>query len=491
MSERIIVIGAGVAGLFAAMMLAGPEGTPGRTITLLDRDPAPPADDADNVFTDWKHAGVGQLRHSHAFLARLLNIVRARHPKLLEALKAAGAREAPFSDMIPSTLKDRYTPEPGDEAMSILFSRRTTLELVMRRYVTALPGVSIESEVFVSGLLTTRNDAGRLVVTGVRLEDGRERPADVVIDAAGRRSGAVEWLAEAGAVIPEDEENAGILYYTRHWKLNAGSEPPPRDGAPGAGDLGYLKYGVFNADNGWFSVTLAVPEVESELRARIVDPEVFDAICRSLPGVAPWIDPVRSTPQSKVFGMGDLKSRWRSPVVDGEPLALGVMLIGDGLVRSNPLYGRGCTFAAIEAEALLRAFEASSDPRTRAVLYDRFVDQALRPFHEDMRQQDRAAIRRAEQGRAGQQPKDLRTRIMRSLIVDGAGAAVRDDLPTLRAALRGFHMLEPPRAWLSEPRTIGVVLATWARGKKRNAHLYPQKLGPERTEMLAELGLAA
>ena len=433
----------------------------------------------------------GHLRHSHAFLARLLNIVRERHPKFLEALKAAGAREAPFADMIPSTLKDRYTPEPGDERMSILFSRRTTLELVMRRYVAALPGVSIESEVFVNGLVSARNDAGKLVVTGVTLEDGRERLAEVVIDAGGRLSGAVEWLEAAGAVIPDDEENAGILYYTRHWKLNAGAEAPPRDGAPGAGDLGYLKYGVFNADNGWFSVTLAAPEVESELRTRIIDPEVFDAVCRALPGVAPWIDPARATPQTKVFGMGDLKSRWRSPVVEGEPLALGIFLIGDGLVRSNPLYGRGCTFAAIEAEALARAFDASVDPRTRAVLYDRLVDQALRPFHNDMRQQDRAAIRRAEQARAGTHSTDLRARLMRSFIVDGAGVAVRDDLPTLRAALRGFHMLEPPRAWLAEPRNIGVVLKAWARGKKRNAHLYPQKLGPERTEMLSALGLAA
>ena len=491
MSERIIVVGAGVAGLFAAMMLAGPKGMAGRSITLLDRDPPPPEEGLDGVFNDWKHHGVGHLRHSHAFLARLINIVRERHPKLLTALTAAGAREAPFADMVPMTLKEAYTPEPGDECMSILFSRRTTLEAVMRRYVAALPGVTIESEVFVAGLLSTQNDVGQRVATGVTLEDGSERHADVVIDAGGRLSGAGDWLADLGAPIPEESETAGILYYTRHWKLNDGQNSPTRDGAPGAGDLGYLKYGVFNADNGWFSVTLAAPEVESELRARIVDPEVFDAICRALPGVAPWIDPARATPQTKVFGMGDLNSRWRSMVMEGEPLMLGLFLAGDGLVRSNPLYGRGCTFAAIEAEALARAFDASADPKTRAVLYDRFVDQALRPFYDDMRQQDRAAIRRAEQGRAGVQSADLRSRLMRSFIVDGAGVAVRGDLPTLRAALRGFHMLEPPRAWLKEPRNIGVVLKTWARGKTRNAHLYPQKLGPERTEMLSALGLAA
>lgn len=76
-----------------------------------------------------------------------------------------------------------------------------------------------------------------------------------------------------------------------------------------------------------------------------------------------------------------------------------------------------------------------------------------------------------------------------SFIVDGAGVAVRDDLPAFRAVMRAFHMIDPPRAWLREPRHIGTVLKTWARGKKRNAHLYPQKLGPGRAEMLELLGI--
>ena len=78
---------------------------------------------------------------------------------------------------------------------------------------------------------------------------------------------------------------------------------------------------------------------------------------------------------------------------------------------------------------------------------------------------------------------------MRSFIRDGAGVAVRDDLPAFRAALRAFHMLDKPRAWLTEPRHMGVVLKTWARGKRRNAHLYPGRMGPDRTEMLDLLGL--
>ena len=484
--ERIVVIGAGVAGLFSAMMLAGE----GREITLLDRDPPPPGDGegVEPAFHDWRRRGVGQFRHSHAFLARLVNLLRDRHPALLDALKAAGCREVALEELVPSTLKDRYTPAPGDEAMTILMSRRTTFELITRRYLQTLPGVTVRSEVFISGYRSSVGPDGVPVISGVVTETGEVIEADTVIDAAGRLSQAMDWLAELGVQVPESAEPAGILYYTRHWRLNPGQAQPPRDGAPGAGDLGYLKFGLFNADNGCFSVTLALPEVETELRQAIVRPETFDAICRAIPGIAPWITTERATAETPVFAMGDLTSRWRRMVTAGRPAAEGLYLVGDGLIRSNPLYGRGCSFAAIEAVELARAFATSTHPTTRAVLYDRFVEQALKPFYDDMQAQDRSAIRRAAAARAGVKT-DLRGQVIRSFIVDGASVAVRDDLQTFRAALRAFHMIDPPRAWISEPRNIGVVLKTWARGKKRNAHLYPQRMGPDRAEMLALLGL--
>jgi 2-polyprenyl-6-methoxyphenol hydroxylase-like FAD-dependent oxidoreductase len=485
-TERIVVIGAGIAGLFATMMLADA----GREVVVLERDaPAPKEADPDIAFHDWRRRGVGHLRHSHAFLARLIGILRARHPALLDQVKAAGCREVELRDLLPSTLKDRYVAAPGDEAMSILMSRRTTFELVTRRYVESLPGVEIRAKVFVNGLITQRDAEGRLVVGGVRTEAGELRAA-AVIDAAGRLSQIPDWLEAEGVIMPETGEPAGILYFTRHWRLNPDAGEPPRNGAPGAGDLGYLKFGLFNADNGWFSVTLAVPEIEAELRQAIVHPETFDTICRAIPGLEPWIASERAAPQSKVFAMGDLSSRWRRMVKDGAPLALGLYMLGDGLIRSNPLYGRGTSFAAIQAEALGRAFAASADPAARALLYDSLVEQALKPFYDDMLEQDRGAIKRAGAIRAGAKPS-LRGRVIASFIVDGAGVAVRDDLPAFRAALRAFHMIDPPRAWLTEPRHMGTVLKTWARGKKRNAHLYPQKLGPERSEMLALLGLGA
>ena len=484
--ERIVIIGAGIAGLFAAMMLAAQ----GRCIILVERDPTPePGQDADAAFADRRRRGVGQLRHSHAFLARLVNLVRDTHPALLEAWKAAGCREVPLADFTPSSLRDRYAFEAGDERLAMLVGRRTTFEAVLRRYVEALAGVEIRSGTFVANLaFADQEGLSAPTVTGVLTEAGERLAADLVIDAAGRLSQAPDWLSAHGIALVEAGEPTGVVYYTRHWRLNPGHARPPRGRSPGAGDLGYLKFGLFEADEGWFSVTLAVAEAEAGLRRALPQPELFDAACRALPALAPWIEPDRATPQTGVFGMGQLASRWRRLVKEGRPQVLGLLLAGDGLIQSNPIYGRGTAFAAVEAQALARTLAATADPATRTRLYESLVEQALRPLYDDMQAQDRAAIRAAAAVRAGA-PAPLREQLAQSFIRDGAGLAVRDDPEAFRAAMRGFHALEPPQAWIRAPRHMGLALRTWARGKRRNAHLYPGPLGPDRREMLARLGL--
>ena len=105
MDEAVLVIGAGIAGLCAGLALA----PTGRAVTILERDPEPPSGDADEAFRDWNRRGVGHLRQSHAFLARLGKIIRADHPALREALLEMGVRELGFESMRP-TSRSRWTP---------------------------------------------------------------------------------------------------------------------------------------------------------------------------------------------------------------------------------------------------------------------------------------------------------------------------------------------------------------------------------------------
>jgi 2-polyprenyl-6-methoxyphenol hydroxylase-like FAD-dependent oxidoreductase len=487
MGERVLVIGAGMAGLWTALALA----PSGRQITVLERDPPPPEGGPDEAFTDWTRRGVGHLRHSHAFLARLRLIIRDDHPELLADLLAAGCRDLPFEGGLTDQHKRGYKPSPVDRDLAVLTSRRTTLELVIRRYVARQANVEVRSGVFVRELAVEPGPVPH--VTGVVI-DGPDGPqtlsADMVVDAAGRTTPAFEQLVAAGATIPEETEDCGILYFTRHYRLNSGVSEPARTEAPLTGDLEYLKFGVFPGDNGCFSITLCVPEVEMELRKRIVDPAVFDGVCTRLPGLTPWVDPATAAPISRVFGMGDLHSRWRDLAPGGRAAVTGFFAVGDSLVRSNPLYGRGCSFAAVGAHLLRDALASSPDPAARLADFQRRVQTELRAFHEVMRDADRSAIRRARRALDPDYRPSWRGRLAKSFAEDGIAIAVRCDLDLLRAALRGFHMLEDPRTWLRRPGNLFKVLGYWARGRKANAAAYRPPGGPGRTAMLMGLGIA-
>lgn len=490
MGERILVIGGGIAGLWTVLALS----RTGREVTVLERDAPPPETSPDEAFEKWERKGVGHLRHSHAFLARVHILIRENYPDLMEELLASGCREILFEDNLPATLKENYTPLSSDRDMTILTSRRTTLEFIMRRYAARQPGVRFVTGALVRDVLTEKEPNGALRVTGVRVEHEGETKdwlADLVIDAAGKNSQMIDWLNDRGAGITAETERAGILYFTRHYRLHEGVSEPSRTKIPGAGDLGFIKYGVFPADNGCFSITLAVPEIEMEMRRAIVRPEVFDGICALLPGIASWTAPETSRAVSRVFGMGELISRWRHMVKDGEPRVLNFLPIGDSLIRTNPLYGRGCSFAAVAAEVLCETLSKTTSPRERARHYHSRLAKELRQYYDDMVKQDLAAIRRATNALNPDYQPGFKARLVKSFAEDAIMPALRSDVDLMRAFMRAFHMVDAPNVWMRDPRNITKVLRVWARGRKRKADLYPPKLGPKREEMYATLGIPA
>ncbi|WP_439813778.1 hypothetical protein [Zavarzinia sp. CC-PAN008] len=489
MGERFVIIGAGISGLGTVLALSKDKGD--RSITLLEQDGPPPAGDADTVFQEWTHRGVAQLRHSHVFLARLHNLLRDHYPALYADLIAAGARPLLFKDSLPDTLRDSYVPEAGDDDMTILSCRRTTLECVIRRHVEAHNLATIRPDARVADLLAT---PGRTVaVRGVRLETGEEIPADVVIDASGRRSQFTDMLRSLGAVIDEETTETGIVYYTRHYKLRPGMGEPERGkGPPGAGDLGYIKYGIFPADNDCFSLTLALPDNEAELRRAMPNADMFQATAMAIPGVARWCEPERSEATSRVYVMGDLRCRYLNFAVDGTPAATGFFAVGDASLFGNPMYGRGCSQGFMHAHVLDRVLRAEADPAARAKAFQAATDAELKPYHILGVKQDQAAIRKSEEveGTAPRK-RSLKARLARSFTEDGIIPASRASLVVLRNVSQSFHMLETPELAFKRPAVLGRILYYWARGKKLNAKYYPPVLGPKRMEMRRILGIAA
>src|SRR3954447_3304080 len=212
---RIVVVGGGIGGLGTALACA----RDGHQVTILERDDTPMPADAEAAFA-WTRTGAPQVRHSHAFLARLRKLLHERAPDVLDALLAAGAAEIPFTDNLPATLTDR-APRPGDDELVAIACRRTTFEWVLRRLVLAEPHVTLEHGVAAHVLDASGSAVPR--VTGV---DGR--PADLVVDARGPRSSSDDWLASIGAApVREELHESGIVYFSRFYRVNDGVELPP------------------------------------------------------------------------------------------------------------------------------------------------------------------------------------------------------------------------------------------------------------------------
>lgn len=477
---QIAVVGGGVAGLGSSLALA----RQGHDVTVLERDDTPMPSSPDEAF-EWDRRGAPQVRHSHAFLARLRNLLRDRYPDLLADLLAAGATELRFGDDLPPTITD-FVREPGDDDLSMIACRRTTFEWVVRRAAIAEGRVTFRTGVAVDGFVA--DAPGSRHVVGVSLTDGTTLAADLVVVAGGRRTAMPEWLEAIGAPAPPEEvEDTGIVYFSRFYKLRDGAEYPPRSGAIG-GDLGYLKYGVFVGDNRTFSVTLATPTDDDQLRKLLTDPVVFDNAARQLVATAPWLDGRAEPLDPTVHVMAGLLNRKREWVIDGEPIVTGVVPVGDAVICTNPLYGRGCSTAFWGAHLLAAAVAAfPDDVREVALAYDASLRAEILPWYVAGVQQDAEARRVAAALLAGEDPdadvSDPRT-FLRTVLRDGLLPAIRSDAVVLRAFVRNFNLLTSPDALMADADFGARVFKVWQDRENRPPEAL---LGPKKRAGLMEL----
>ncbi len=490
---RTVVIGGGIAGLGAALFLA----RAGHDVTVLERDDTPFPPDPVTAFESWERRGAPQVRHSHALLARLRNLLRDRMPDVLAALLAVGAEELPISNALRDEIDDR-SPRPGDDDLTLLACRRLTFEWVLHRIALETPRLVFRDGCHVRGIALERggNGSAPLRVSALHF-DGARGPetieADLFVDAAGRRSRLPAWFEAVGLPRPEEEESpCGIFYCSRFYRLQPGIVPPERETTIGA-DLGYLKYAIFHGDARIFSITLAADPADRGLRALLREGP-FEATTRLLPPMARWVDPAVSEPITGVFGMDGLRNMRRRFVQDGRPLVRGLVAIGDAAVHTNPLYGRGCTLAFVHAAALTDALaEHGADLDALALAHEAATERELIPWYKLAVAQDRDALEWARTLREQGAPKptdgsgavDPRA-YLRDLILRGLVPALRLDATVLRRFLRGFNLLDPPGDLMRDPEVLGRVLAVYQR---RHERAEPE-LGPDRAALLAHLASA-
>jgi flavin-dependent dehydrogenase len=205
-------------------------------------------------------------------------------------------------------------------------------------------------------------------------DDGDELRGDVVVDAGGRRSAAPAWLEAAGArPVHEHRDDCGFVYYARHFRSADGAIPPLL--GPPLQSYHSVSTLTLPADNGTWGVGLITSGRDRMMRpCREVD--TWTDVISSFPLVAHWTD---AEPITDVAVMAGIEDRRRAYVVDGDPVATGLLPVGDAWACTNPSVGRGCSIGLLhavslrdlvrdhdldDAVGLVRAWDALTEART-------------------------------------------------------------------------------------------------------------------------------
>jgi 2-polyprenyl-6-methoxyphenol hydroxylase-like FAD-dependent oxidoreductase len=337
-----VVLGAGMAGLLAARVLASHFDQ----VTVVDRDRLP------------EHPrfrpGVPQSRHLHVLLGRGLECLEQLFPGFEADLVAAGAPVVEGSESL--WLNAAGWSRRYQSPIRLLGASRELVEWQARTRVMALDKVQVLEGCEAVGLLT---DPSRDAVTGVRLRsrDGRavatspatEVAADLVVDASGRLSRAPQWLAALGYPAPgETSINPLLGYASRQYAIPAGFEADWRMLVINAKPPGNARSGALvPIEGGRWMVAL--------IGAGRDYPPTNDAgfleFARGLRSPLLYETIKEAEPASPIYGFRNTDNRRRH----FERLRRWpdqFLVIGDASCTFNPIYAQGMTVTAMTAVAL-------------------------------------------------------------------------------------------------------------------------------------------
>jgi 2-polyprenyl-6-methoxyphenol hydroxylase-like FAD-dependent oxidoreductase len=464
---RIVIIGGGIGGLTTALLLA----RDGHHVTVLERDAAS-APAPDEAFDRWERRGVAQFRQPHVFLPRFRQILDDELPDVVVDLVARGALRTNRLTSMPEAMTGGI--RPSDERYTQVTGRRAMVEATMAAAADREPAITVRRGATVTALVTgAAGPDGAPHVAGVALADGEHVAADLVVDASGRRSVLPRLLREAGATSPVEEVASGsFVYYCRHFRSPDGQLPPLL--GPPLQPYDSVSFVLIPGDNGHWSIGLMAGGTDSWMRAA-TDPDVWTRIAAAYPLVAPWLE---GEPTTDVQVMARTPDRLVRFVVDGRPVATGVVAIGDAAATTSPAYGRGMTLAAMQSLCLRDVLREVS-PTDAGELAHRWHDRignTVWPFVRDTLAVGRHRLAEIEAQVAGvpYETDDESWQLLQAL-----GRAAPRDPELLRAMLNMASVFERGADIKRRPRLVERLAALGD---------LPPLPGPSRRELVEHIG---
>jgi flavin-dependent dehydrogenase len=333
----VVIIGASLAGLFAAAATA----TVGARTVIIERDVLPDR--------PVPRKGVPQGRQPHVLLHRGLLAAEELVPGIREDLLSHGA--VPFDTGTMAWLGEYGWLPTWIPAYETVSATRPLLEHLVRRRVRDLDGVTIREGIRVTDV---KRDARHWQVV---CEDATVVQADLVIDASGRGSRLPHWLGELGVPVTEPLTiDAHLGYACRTYRCVG---KPPIDIAvviAATPQTGRGALAIPVEDGQWLIIAggygdrrpSRVVEEFDEFLATLPDPAIFD-LTRHLEPVSDIAIHRQTGNRRNRYG----KSRaWPA----------GLLAVGDAYCAFNPVYGQGITVAACQALLIRDALKHDRTP---------------------------------------------------------------------------------------------------------------------------------
>jgi 2-polyprenyl-6-methoxyphenol hydroxylase-like FAD-dependent oxidoreductase len=441
----------------------------GHDVAVFESDPTPPPDSPEAAWETWERKGVAQFRQPHYLHSAGREILDHHLPELTAALAASGCIEFNTLSLLPPSIDDREA-RAGDERFATLTGRRTTLEYAAAKAAAGL--TTVERGVTATALLTGGSFSHDTPhVRGIRTRDGVEIVADLVIDATGRRSRLSDWLVGIGARRPMEVcEESGFFYYTRYFRGVTGGIPEFRSGL--LTHFSSFSLLTLPGDANTWSVTVFCYTGDPILKM-LRDPTRWSRLVGACPTHAHWLD---GEPITDVLPMGGITDRCRRFVVDGSPVASGVLAVGDAWGCTNPVGGRGITMGLMHAVGTAEVIrEHVQNPLELALAHDAMTTSRLVPWYASTVQFDRlrtAQITAAISGRPAPP-------------VQGPSAALAvammHDATQFRAGLEITSLLALPEQVFARPGVVDRVM------KLADIHPPVEPPCPSRSELVTML----
>ena len=347
-----VVIGGSIAGLLSARVLADYF----NRIIVVEKDKLPT--------TPQPRRGVPQSVQPHVLFARGYQILGELFSGIEAKLTTNGALSIDWAREFKHFFNGRWnsTNDHSSDIVSVTCSRYV-LEWTIRQELYELPQISFLEEDKVTELIY---DATEKKIRGVCLRSRQKINADLIVDASGRSSQALEWLKITENRIPETVVNPWLGYATRRykipqnvnldWKVLLISQTPPKDKR-----LGYLA----KIENNELIATLGgygkdFPSLDDggfkEFARSLAQPDFYNAIALC-------------ALSSPIYAHRATVNRLRH--YERVKLPLGFIALGDAVCALCPVYGQGMTVSALAAKTLQSWLKKSANKKLNNNLFQK------------------------------------------------------------------------------------------------------------------------